>query len=105
MKIYSEITNKFYDTVEACEKAEKEIKAEKEKKEVEAKKLAVERKNAAEVVDDLFKTYMQARENFEDGLRNFCNKYGAYHKTVKADDIKDTSNLLKSLSELVDLFI
>ena len=105
MKIYSEVTKKFYNTVEECEKAEEEVKIATEKKAAEAKKLATERKAAADIVEDLFKAYVQARENYEHGLRDFCNKYGAYHKTVKGEDMDASLKTLKSLSELIDLLI
>lgn len=105
MKYYSEKLNKFYDTADACQKAEFEAKEkenlEKIKKEREAtlakekkEKEAAERKAAAEKVEAARKAVMTAREaceKAEENLRNelteFCNKFGTYH--FSSDKVED----------------
>ena len=50
MKIYSEITKKFYDDIEACEKAEKDFKTEEEKRIAKQNQLSEEKKARANEV-------------------------------------------------------
>ena len=99
VKIYSDKTNRFYDTVEEANRAEFELKEkenlEKIKKEREAalakqekeKKLA-ERKEAAEGVEKARKAYLEAQKAYRKVLEDFCGKYGTYHySTDNADEI------------------
>ena len=74
MKYYSDMTNKLYDSVEALEAEELKIKQMEEAKR-KAKEEA-ERKAAEEA----HKVYMMK-------LNDFCEKYGAFHMTLKGDDI------------------
>ena len=97
MKIVSEKTNKEYVSVEECLAAEKaydeqitakkaaEEKALVAKKEAKEKALA-ERKAAAAVVEEKRKTLMEAQKAYREELSKFCDKYGAYHYTVKGGD-------------------
>ena len=92
VKIYSDKTNKFYNTVEEANRAEFELKEKenlekikKEREEAEAKakkeKAAAERKAAAEKVE-------AARKAYRKELEDFCDKYGTYHySTSNADDV------------------
>ena len=97
MKIMSEKTGKEYATVELCLAAEKEYdeKVAKEKAEKEAKEKALvakkeaaiaERKEAASKVEEKRQAFIAAQKAFNDELAGFCEKYGAYHYTVKAGD-------------------
>lgn len=99
IKIYSDKTNKFYNSVEEANRAEFELKEkenlEKIKKEREValakqekeKKLA-ERKAAAEVVENARKAYLEAQKAYRKALEEFCEKYGTYHySTNNADEI------------------
>ena len=94
MKIMSEKTGKEYATVELCLAAEKEYddKIAKEKAEKEAKEKALvvkreaalaERKAAAEVVESKRQALVAAQKAYREELSKFCDKYGAYHYTVK----------------------
>ena len=94
MKYYSEKLNKFYDTPDACQRAEfeaKEIenleKIEKERKDREAKekkeKAIIERKALAAEVDTARKAYLEAQKAYREKLEGFCSKYGTYHYTVE----------------------
>lgn len=99
MKYYSEKLNKFYDTPDACERAEFEAKEkenlEKIKKEREValakqqKEAALaERKAAAEKVESARKAYLEAQKKYRAELEGFCKKYGTYHySTNSADEI------------------
>ena len=90
MKYYSEKLNKFYDTPDACERAEFEAKEkenlEKIKKEREValakeqkEKAMAERKAAAEKVDTARKAMTEAQNAYRKELEGFIEKYGTYH--------------------------
>ena len=96
MKILSEKTNKYYSTVDECIAAEKEydekIAREKAQKEAEEKALVVkkeaaiaERKEAASKVEEKRQALITAQKAYREELSKFCDKYGAYHFTVKTD--------------------
>ena len=99
MKYYSEKLNKFYDTADACQRAEFEAKAqekrEKIKKERELalakekkEKALAERKAAAEKVETARKAYTEAQKAYRKELEEFCKTYGTYHySTNDADEI------------------
>ena len=97
IKIYSDKTNKFYDSVEDANKAEFElkekenlekIKRERELAEAKARKekAVAERKAAAEEVDAARKAYLEAQKVYREKLEGFCKKYGTYHYTVENGD-------------------
>ena len=97
MKILSEKTGKEYPNVELCLAAEKEFdeKVAKEKAEQEAQQKVLvakkeaalaERKEAAAKVDEKRQALVAAQKEFRDELSKFCDKYGAYHYTVKGGD-------------------
>lgn len=99
IKVYSDRTNKFYNTVEEANRAEFELKEkenlEKIKKEREValakekkEKALAERKEAAGKVDNARKAYLEAQKQYRKVLEEFCGKYGTYHySTTSADDI------------------
>ena len=72
IKVYSDRTNKFYDTVE-------EAKQEKEKK-------LAERKAAAEKVEVARKAYLEAQKAYREELEKFCKQYGTYHYSTDNPD-------------------
>lgn len=93
MKYYSEKLNKFYDTVDACQRAEFEAKEkenlakiENERKERELKekkdKEAAERKAAAEKVEAARKAMVDAQIAYKKEVEAFCAKYGTYHLSL-----------------------
>lgn len=96
MRIFSDITNKEYSTVEECVKAEeayeKGMKAKqekalalaKEKKEKEEKALAT-RKADAEKVEEARKTMVEANKAYHKALADFCTKHGSYHRSYHFD--------------------
>ena len=99
VKIYSDKTNKFYNTVEEANRAEFELKEKenlekikKEREEALAKekkeKAAAERKEAAVKVDAARKAYLEAQKAYREELEGFCKKYGTYHySTNSAEDV------------------
>ena len=97
MKIMSEKTGKEYQTVEACLAAEKAFdEAETKKKaDAEAKEKALVaqkeaalavRKEAANKVEEKRQALISAQKAYREELSKFCEKYGAYHYTVKGGD-------------------
>lgn len=92
MKYYSEITKKVYDTVNELKQAEDAVNEK-----------ANARKLDAEKVEKAFENLKNARAAYEKALREFCDKHGAYHKTIKNDDMSDISNTVGDLRELVNL--
>lgn len=99
VKIYSDVTNAFYNTAEEAQKAEEEhaakLAAEKAKKEQEIalakqkkEQALAERKAAAEKVDTARKAYLETQKAYRAELEDFCKKYGTYHySTNNADEI------------------
>ena len=82
MKFYSEVTKKFYDTEKACKEAEdKALLAENVK--------AAERKQAAEKVNAAYDVYKKAAATYRAELKNFCAKYGTFHRTISDNQFKD----------------
>ena len=92
LKIFSEKTNKYYNTVEECLEAEKEydeavLEAENKKKE-----LAENRKNRAKEVEDAYKARLEADKVFKDKLNKFVDDYGSFHMTINTE-VDDPFNL------------
>lgn len=94
IKVYSDKTNKFYNTVEEANRAEFELKEKenlekirKEREEALAKekkeKAVAERKALAAEVDKARKAYLEAQKAYREQLEGFCKKYGTYHYTVE----------------------
>lgn len=109
IRVYSDKTQKFYNTVEEANRAEFELKEkenlEKIRKEREAaalkekkEKLASERKAAAEVVEAARKQYVEAQKDYRKALEDFCNKYGTYHYTTNgAEDVPSLFNFFENI--------
>ena len=83
MKYYSEITKKTYDTEDECLEAEKAVNDEK-----------AERKEAAAIVEEAMKAYLDAKKKYYEELDKFCKKFGSYHKTITSNDLNDVYDLL-----------
>lgn len=91
MKVYSEQTKEFYDTIEACEEAEKKYQEEKqaleEKKAEEAALVSKEKKELSKAIEDADKELTLANELYEKARD-------------KAAEILDKSN--KEASKILD---
>lgn len=92
MKYYSELVNKFFDSVEETEKAEKEYEEKQvevaKQKEIEAeriKKLKADRGLRAKEVD-------VAYEKYKELLNTFVKDYGTYHYEIKFPIIDEFIN-------------
>ena len=109
IKVYSDRTNKFYNSVEEANRAEFELKEKenlekiqkerelalaKEKKE----KALAERKAAAEKVETARKAFNEARKTYHDELNGFCQKYGTYHYTTDGkEDVPSLFDLFDNI--------
>ena len=99
VKIYSDKTNKFYNSVEEANRAEFELKEKENREKIQKErelalakqqkeKALAERKAAAEVVEAARKQYSEAQKAYRKALEDFCGKYGTYHySTSNADDV------------------
>lgn len=109
VKYYSERTGKFFDTVEACEKAEFEAKeAENREKILKERELALakenkekeaaERKAKAAEVEAARKAMVEAQKVYRDKLDEFVKRYHSYHyTTTNVDDIPTLFNFFDRL--------
>lgn len=97
VRIYSDRTHKYYDTVDEANKAELEAavaenraKIEKEKKEQEEKALrekkAAERKERAAKVETARKEMVAAQNKYREVLEKFVKDYGSYHLSWTSTD-------------------
>ena len=102
MKYFSEQLNRLFDSAEELETAEaKAIAEENAKKEAEQKK-AAERKARAAEVDAARTAMLEATKRYNDVLAKFCKDYGAYHCSVKSDEVE--SLLETALAPFVNMF-
>ena len=97
IRVYSDKTQKFYNTIEEANRAEFELKEKenlekiqkerelaiaKEKKE----KALAERKAAAEKVETARLAFNEARKAYATELEAFCKQYGTYHYTTNGKE-------------------
>lgn len=82
VRIYSDVTKKFYDDEAAALKAEKEL----EEKRTEAAEV---RKQMAQDVEEKRKALNKARKEYDEALSKFCEKYGTYHLSLGKKDLSD----------------
>lgn len=88
MRYYSDVTKKFYDTSNACIKAEEDALTAQAKEKQEKEKLAAERKNRAAEVEEARKNMVAAQNKYKEVLEAFVKKYGSYHySTTDAKDV------------------
>ena len=94
IKVYSDKTQKFYNTVEEANRAEFELKEKENREKIQKErelalakekkeKAVAERKAAAEVVETARKAYLEAQKTYRKALEDFCSKCGTYHYTVE----------------------
>ena len=78
MKIFSELTNKYYSTVEECLNAEKKYNEERDK-ELEEKRAREEERKAMETyVNDCHKKLVDAQNLYIKAKQDYLKKYGGY---------------------------
>lgn len=89
VKIYSDVTKKFYDDEAAALKAEEEIKTRAEEKTAHRKQMADTVDAKRTEYEQARKAYEKARQEYYNALDKFCKEYGAYHYTMTDKDIED----------------
>lgn len=99
IKIYSDKTNSFYNSVEEANRAEFELKEKENQERIkkereerlakeEKEKALAERKVAADKVEAARKAYLEAQKAYRDELNAFISKYKTYHySTNNAEEI------------------
>ena len=87
MYIYSEKTNKKYDSVEACLEAEKAYEEQLEKEKAEKERLASERAVRAKEVEDAYQDAVDARKMYDAVLEKFVEDYGSFHISIHSGDM------------------
>lgn len=91
MKYYSEDLKKFFNTAEECEKAEAALLKQRKEEEERKAKMASERATRAKEVEDALNKLNEARKDYDEKLRAFCQDYGSWHYTFTSDkpDLSD----------------
>ena len=100
MKFFSEITNKFYDTHEACIAAEAEHEAAEEAKAAEEKRKIEEKEARKAAVDEAFAAMEEAKVRYYDLLNAYCADYGFYERKYVNTNTTNTTN-----ASLMDHFL
>ena len=75
VKVYSDVTKKFYDDEATALKAEQEL----QEKQNEAAEV---RKKMAKDVEEKRQAFVEAKEQYYKALEAFCDKYGSYHVSI-----------------------
>ena len=91
MKYYSEDLKKFFNTAEECEKEEAALLKQRKEEEERKAKMASERATRAKEVEDALNKLNEARKDYDEKLRAFCQDYGSWHYTFTSDkpDLSD----------------
>ena len=87
MYIYSEKTNKKYNTVEECEKAEKAFDEQLAKEKAEKEKKASERATRAKEVEDAYKVAYDARKKADELRDKFAEDYNGFNFTFRTNGL------------------
>lgn len=85
VKIYSDVTKKFYDDEETALKAEEAVTKARDEK-------AARRKEMAQDVEAKREAYVKAKNEYRAALNKFCKEYGSYHYTLNNRDLEDIFN-------------
>lgn len=108
LKIYSDKTNKFYDTVEEADRAEFELKEKENREKIENERKArlekeakekkdAERKACEEEVNKAFEALVNARKAYHAALDKYCEKFGTYRREIKSDECSPLTELFDTL--------
>ena len=97
MYIYSEKTNKKYNTVEECQLAEMEYDERIEKEKAEKERLASEKEARRKEVEDAYGAIFEARKKADDLLDKYLNDYDDVDLSIKSYGVP-------SLRHIFDLF-
>lgn len=89
VKIYSDVTKKFYDDEAAALKAEEEVKKAQDEKVNRRKQMAETVDEKRKACERTRKAYEKARQEYHNVLNKFCEEYGAYHYTMTGKNVED----------------
>ncbi len=104
MKIMSEKTGEFYDSVEECLEAEKEFEEEQRAKEERENRMKVERGTRAAEVRDAYDDYMECRDRYVSLLSDYAKDYHSYNIDYPNKSYTSFDNLkINPLEILFDL--
>lgn len=109
VRVYSDKTKQFYNTMEEANRAEFELKEQenrekirKEREAAEAKakkeKEVAERKVAADKVEAAHKAMVEAQNAYKKELEAFCAKHGPYHLSLS--NLDEIPHLLDVLNDV-----
>lgn len=111
MKIYSEKTKKFYDTIKECNKAEKEFDEAKAAKDAELAEFRAKKKEAAEVINKKaelvqakFEEARQLQKEYYKEVEEFNKKFKEPVRTVVRTNIVDPWDLFDEATQQLSLF-
>ena len=126
MRVYSDLTKQFYDTVDECTKAEDDFKAEQEKKQsladvkkqraneiIEAKKElneVIQKANEIRLkaIQEANNTYSnsikEAEDKYEDLKSKFIEDYGSFHYSYTNINGKEDFKISDVLDAFTDIF-
>ena len=112
IKVYSDKTGKFYNTVEEANRAEFEViekenlaKIQKEREETalreKKEKEAAERKAMAEQVEIARKAMIEAQKAYKEKLSAFVDKYHTYHfSTSNPEEVPTLFDIFENIFRL-----
>lgn len=100
MKFYSDITKKFYDTVEDCKEAENKAVEAQKKAEAEKKTKEDARATRAKEVEAAYKAAVEAEQKYVELRNAFINDYHSYHMTYST-----TKDLVNDIFETTFYFL
>lgn len=110
IKFYSDKLKKFFDTVDACEEAEKAAELAEQKKKEEADKKNIARKEDAAKVEEAYKKYAESQKvtdnlykDYIAAKKEFIDKYNQFHLTDNNGDVKVTT-VSDFFSDFIDTF-
>ena len=83
MRYFSDLLGKFFDSEDACVKAEEAHAKVVEEANAKKQALAAERAERAKKIDELYKDVLKAQEAYRKELSAFVKDYGSYHKTYR----------------------
>lgn len=79
MKYISELTNKIYDTIEECEKADKALLEERAAAEEKRKAREAEKQSRQKDVEEAYANLAAARKHYDELRDAFLKDYGTLH--------------------------
>lgn len=86
MKYFSEMTNQYYSTEDACLRAEKDYQRKLESQQEKQKALAAEKKARADEVVNAFRAGLAANKGYLKLRDKFVKDYGYFHFTFTDTD-------------------